>query len=164
MLRKILLTFAVILLFTAVGLGIFAHAIYTSNGQIDTTVVSFALGSIVSIVVAFVILRGTTRDKPVDLEKAFNANWQQAKLGAFFMAFGVIVLGLLTPMIYGAIETEIVRLGVKGMIDDFPAASVRPAMQWLYDGFGTLGVISPVLIFGMFLVVIGWRLFRPSRR
>lgn len=163
MLRKALLILTLILFFLALGLGIVAHAIYTSNGQINATVAGCALGAIVSIFVAFIILRRVTGDKPVDLEKTFNANRQRARLGAFLMAFGVIVLALLTPLIYGAIEAESTRMGVEGMISEFPIASVRPAMRWLYDGFGTVGVISPVLIFGLFLVVYGWRLFRPSR-
>ena len=163
MLRKILLTLAIILLSTSAGLGIFAYEIYIANRQIDTTVVGFALGSIVSIIVAFVVLRHTTRDKPIELENTFNANGQHAQLGMFFMVFGIIVLGLLTPLIYGVFETESTRGGVEDLINDFPVASARPTMQWLYDGFGTLGVISPVLIFGLLLVVFGWRLFRPAR-
>ena len=163
MLRKILITFAIILLLTSAGLGIFAYEIYNATAQIDTTVAGFALSSIVSIIVAFVILRHSTRDKPIDIEKSFNANGQQAQLGMFFMVFGIIILGLLTPLIYGVFETESTRGGVEDLIDDFPVGSARPMMQWLYDSFGTLGLISPVLIFGLLLVVFGWRLFRPAR-
>ena len=163
MLRKILLAFAIILWLTSFILGVFAYEIYIANGQIDATVIGFALSGIVSIIVAFVILRHATRGKPIDLENAFNADGQQAQLGMFFMASGIIVLGLLTPLIYGAIETESARGDFADMINDFPVASARPTMQWLHDGFGTLGVISPVLIFGLLLVVFGWRLFRPAR-
>ncbi len=163
MLRKILLLLAVILFFAALGLGITAHALFIAGGVIDATVIGLAAGALMSIVIAGVIVKRTTRDKPIDMTNAVSYDLQSVMLGGLLAGFGVLVLALFTPLMYDLFEKEAERPGSGASINDLPAA-IQPALNWLNATLGSIGLVLPVAVFGLLLIIIGWRFIRPARR
>ena len=164
--RIFLLTVAAILTFTGIGLGIgvMARRTYAPQASIDSVQVGLALGGALCIFWAAVIAQRTTKEAPVQVEKAISLNLRRVMLGAMLGSFGILVMCLFTPLMYQLFQKEAERPGSGASIQDFPIVALRPAMNWLSDTAGPVGLTLPVALLGVFLVAIGWRFIRPEMK
>ncbi len=164
--QKFALIVALLLNLSAIGFGIFAHAIYTADGSVTEPALAYGGAAIAAFALGWTILIRMKRKiragdaAPIDLSNSVTYSIGNMKLGIGLMGFGAIALLFVAPMVYALLSSEKAIPGRSDLLATFPIEALRPGLQWLHAAGGALGVVGPIVLIGLLLSLMGWRMVR----